>query len=474
MKAIDSHALTIKIIIGMIAGISLGLILNYFGWVDGWVKTLVVDGAFLVVGKIFVASLQLLVVPLVLVSLICGTAALDDIRKVGTVGLKTLVLYLATTAIAISLAMGAALIVKPGKGIDGPAMVEGKQAEVDAVTRKIEDLGLGISEVKQAVNELAEKVEGVEPPFALEEGTAVQKRGAYEPKEAPPFSQVLIDIFPRNPFAAMSEGRMLQVIVFAVLFGLALTQSGEAGQRILGVFSDLNAVVMKLVVMIMLLAPYGVFCLVSRTFATQGGEALLPLFKYFVLVIGVLLLHGAVTYPVLLASLARLNPLQFLKQMWEVQVFAFSTASSNATLPVTLNAVENKLGVKNSVASFTVPLGATINMDGTAIMQGVATIFIAQAWNIDLSFAQLGMVIVTATMASIGTAGVPGVGLIMLSMVLLQVGLPVEGIAIIIGIDRILDMIRTAVNVTGDAMVTCVVGKWEGALDKDKFNQDAS
>jgi len=226
---------------------------------------------------------------------------------------------------------------------------------------------------------------------------------------------------------------------------------------------------MKLVLILIELAPYGVFCLVSRTFATQGFEAIWPLAKYFFLVVGVLIIHAVLTYPLLLKFFTGLSPLTFLRKMREAQVFAFSTASSNATIPVTLETAERDLGVNNSIASFTVPLGATINMDGTAIMQGAATIFIAQAYGFDLTLGNLMTVILTATLASIGTAGVPSAGLIMLSIVLIQIGLPVDAIAIIWGIDRLLDMLRTAVNITGDATVTTIVGNWEGQLDRDTF-----
>ena len=289
---------------------------------------------------------------------------------------------------------------------------------------------------------------------------------------APPsLVEVLINIFPKNVVSAMAEGNMLQIIVFAILFWLAITLSGKPGQRLLALFNDLNEIIMTLVWIVMRLAPIGVFALIARTFATQGFDAFGPLLKYFFLVLGVLFFHALVTYPILLKGLSGLNPIRFISKLREVQVFAFSTASSNATIPVTLTTAENNLGVHNSVASFTVPLGATINMDGTAIMQGVATVFIAQAYGMGLDIADYLMVIVTATLASIGTAGVPGVGLIMLSMVLTQVGLPVEGIGLIIGIDRLLDMVRTAVNVTGDCAVSCIVARSEGELDLEVYNQ---
>jgi Na+/H+-dicarboxylate symporter len=268
----------------------------------------------------------------------------------------------------------------------------------------------------------------------------------------------------------MAEGKMLQIIVFAVLFGLAITQAGKKGQIIAEFFQNINEVIMKMVTIIMAIAPYGVFALIAKMMATLGVDSILPLAKYFFLVIFVLIVHGLVTFPVMLKLFTGLDPRIFLKKMRAVQLFAFSTSSSGATIPVSMETVTKRLGVKNSIASFTVPLGATINMDGTAIMQGVATVFIAQAFQVDLSFVQYLTVILTAVLASIGTAAVPGVGLITLTMVLQQVGLPVEGIALIIGVDRILDMIRTSVNVTGDATVSCIIAKAEGDFDMDVFN----
>jgi Na+/H+-dicarboxylate symporter len=268
----------------------------------------------------------------------------------------------------------------------------------------------------------------------------------------------------------MASGNMLQVIVFALLFGIAVTMSGERGRHVLNLFQDLDVVIMKMVEIIMRLAPYGVFALIARTFATQGIELIVPLLSYFLTLTCALGLHALIVYPVLLKTLANLSPYIFLRKMRDPASFAFSTASSAATIPITLRTAEAKMGVDNAVAAFTVPLGATINMDGTAIMQGVATVFIATVYGVDLALTDYLMVVLTATLASIGTAAVPGVGLIMLTMVLNQVGLPVEGIALIIGVDRILDMMRTACNVTGDCAVTCIIAKSEGALDLETFN----
>jgi Na+/H+-dicarboxylate symporter len=268
----------------------------------------------------------------------------------------------------------------------------------------------------------------------------------------------------------MAQGSVLQVIVFALLVGLAISKSGDTGQRLNNGFGVVNEVIMKMVMILMNLAPYGIFCLLAKLFAGVGIGMILSLGKYFLTVLFVLLLHSLGVYSLLLKAFTGLSVKTFLSKMRPALMFAFSTSSSGATLPVTLRTVEKRLGVNNSVASFTVPLGATINMDGTAIMQGVATVFIAQVYAVDLSLGDYMMVILTATLASIGTAGVPGVGLIMLAMGLQQVNLPVEGIALIIGVDRLLDMTRTAVNVTGDCMVACIVGKSENELDMEVFN----
>jgi Na+/H+-dicarboxylate symporter len=419
--------LTARIVIGMAAGIAVGFlfklllagqeerILHLMG-LDIPLKTLFVDGFFHIGGEIFIASLKMLVVPLVFVSLVCGTCSLSDTSALGRLGGKTIALYMITTAIAISLAIFAALLIGPGEGVQ------------------------------------------------------MQSDANFNPSEAPALSQVFINIFPSNPIESMAKGNMLQVIVFAVLFGLAMAMSGKPGERLTAIFNDLSEVIMKLVTLLMNLAPYGVFFLMAKLFTTLGFETIASLAKYFAVVMGVLLIHGFVSYGIILKLLSGLSPRIFFRKMQDAALFGFSTSSSNATMPVTMEAVTKKLGVKNSIASFTVPLGATINMDGTAIMQGVATVFIAQVFAVDLTLSDYLMVILTATLASIGTAGVPGVGLIMLAMVLQQVGLPVEGIALIIGVDRLLDMTRTAVNVTGDAMVSCIVAKSERAFDQTIYD----
>jgi Na+/H+-dicarboxylate symporter len=415
--------LTQRIVLAMATAILLGSAtqqLLLWPEIPSWLATTLSEGLagglFYVGGQIFVSSLKVLVVPLVFISLVCGTCQLQGQSSLGRLSLKAIGLYLLTTAIAISIAIFMAELLQPGIGIEMTTAAD------------------------------------------------------FTAPASQPLSQVFINIFPNNPVKAMAEGNMLQVIVFAILIGLAIGRSGVRGERLSQHFNDWNEVMMTLVTLLMKLAPYGVFCLLFSLFAKQGLGVIGDLALYMVTVLSVLAIHALGVYPLLLKTFSGLDPIMFLRKMRNTQLFAFSTASSSATIPVTLRAVEQRLGVSNRVASFTIPLGATINMDGTAIMQGVATVFIAQAFGLDLGLMDYLLVIMTATLASVGTAGVPGVGLVTLAMVLQQVGLPVEGIALIIGVDRILDMVRTAVNVTGDASVSCIVAKSENAMDETIFN----
>jgi Na+/H+-dicarboxylate symporter len=401
-------------------GISLGALLQWLALPqDHLFNAVVLNGFIDGGGRIFIALLKMLVVPLVFVSLVCGAASLGDTGSVGRLGGKTIGLYLMTTAVAVSLAMLIALTTDPGLG--------------------------------------------------GESASGMASASTFEPKTAPSVKDTFVNVVPSNPIAAMADGKMLQVILFALLFGLALSKAGASGEKLRGFFSDLNDVMMRLISMIIALTPIGVFCLMTQLGATLGLAEIAKVAMYFATIVIALLVHASLVYPLLLKTLTGLNPLVFLRKMREALLVAFSTSSSGATLPVTLRTVEHKLGVQNNVASFAVPLGATINMDGTAIMQGVATVFIAQFYGIDLGLSALLTVVLTATLASIGTAAVPGVGLITLTLVLDQVGLPVEGIALIIGVDRLLDMLRTAVNVTGDATVATIVASSEGQLDREVF-----
>ncbi|MBV1909895.1 MAG: dicarboxylate/amino acid:cation symporter [Kangiellaceae bacterium] len=410
--------LTTKVLIGMTAGIIVGLIINLGGFntASSFINEYLVNGLFHVVGRMFVNSLQMLVVPLVLFSLICGVCGIGDIKLLGRIGSKSFFLYMITTAVAIA----TAIVIAAGLGI-------GK-------------------------------------------GMNVSTEATFDGRDAPPLSQVLIDVIPSNPIEAMANGDMLSIIFFAILVGVSILLVGKKAKSLVETTELLNEVMMKMVSIVMSLAPYAVFGLLARAMANLGMDLLYSLLGYVLVLAGALLFHLFVTLQGVLVLFSRLSPALFLKKIRNAQVFAFSTSSSNATIPVTLRTVTERLGVNNSVASFTVPFGATINMDGTAIMQGVATVFIANVYGVDLGIAGYLTVILMSVLASVGTAGVPGVGLIMLSMVFVQVNLPVEGIGLILGVDRLLDMLRTSVNVSGDAIVSAVVAKSEGKLDINIYN----
>lgn len=411
-------SLTMKVLIGMALGIIVGLAINLLGLnsAGSFINEYVVNGFFHMVGKMFVTGLKMLVVPLVFFSLISGVLGIGDLKSLGRVGAKSFGLYMLTTAVAIAIAISFAAT-----------------------------LGIG-------------------------EGVNMTTTSTFTGKEAPSLSSVFVDIIPSNVVNAMALGKMLQIIFFAILVGISILMVGKKAEPIVKLVEISNEIMMKMVNVVMAVAPYAVFALLAKAIANLGLDLLVDLAAYVVVLILALLAHLYVTLMVILKSFSGMSPFTFLKKMRETQVFAFSTSSSNATIPVTLRTVTERLGVKNSVASFTVPFGATINMDGTAIMQGVATVFIANVYGVDLGITGYLTVILMSVLASIGTAGVPGVGLIMLSMVFTQVGLPVEGIGLILGVDRLLDMIRTAVNVSGDATVSVIVAKSENKFDESIYN----
>ena len=412
-------SLTTKILIALILGLGVGLLVHTMG--EGTLRdTILIDGIFQLVGQVFLRAIMMIVVPLVFISLVNGAASMGDIKKLGRVGVKTIAFYLITTALAITIALSIGAVLKPGTGLDLTA------------------------------------VEAVETTAG----------------EQTPITQILYEIIPSNPIAAMAEGNMLQIIAFAILTGVGLSLLGEKGKGLIKLFEDLNELVMKFVEIVMLFAPIGVFGLIAKTFAETGVTALLPLAKYVIAVYLGLLIHATVVYGSIFKVLTGLPLMKFYKKFFPAMTVAFSTASSGATIPVSLDIAENELGIDRSIGSFTIPLGATINMDGTAIMQGVAVFFIAQVYNVPLTMPMILTVVLTATLASIGTAGVPGAGAIMLSLVITTVGLPIEGIALIMGIDRLVDMGRTAVNITGDAVCTSIIAKQEGELDEEIFNSE--
>jgi len=409
--------LTTKIFIALFLGAITGIILYYIP--NSYVRdTVLIEGVFYVVGQGFLRLMQMLVVPLVFCSLICGSSAMGDTKTMGKVGVKTLIFYLCTTAIAVAVAISVGLLFKPGLGLDTAAI------QTQEVT--------------------------------IAESTS--------------FTDTLLNIIPKNPIQGLAEGNMLQIILFALIIGIILAKLGEKTETVSNFFAQFNDIMMEMTNMVMALAPLGVYCLISRTFAGIGFEGFKPMAKYMLCVLGSLGIHCFVVYSGMLFIFTRLNPYKFIRKYLPVMSFAFSTATSNATIPMAIETLEEKIGVSKKISSFTIPLGATINMDGTAIMQGVAVCFAAQAFGIPLTPTDYATVVATATLASIGTAGVPGVGLVTLSMVFTSVGLPVEGIALIMGIDRILDMARTAVNITGDAMCTTIVASQDGSLDKEVFN----
>lgn len=410
-------SLTSKIFIGLIAGVICGVIFNLFVPASYVRDTIIIDGICYVIGNGFIKLMKMLVVPLVFCSLVCGASAIGDTKTLGKVGGKTIAFYLATTAIAVTVAISVAALIKPGIGLNM------NMIETENVT-------------------VAEKTSAVD---------------------------TLLDIIPDNPFSSLANGNMLQVIVFALIVGILLAKMGERAELVANFFSQFNDLMMEMTNLVMSFAPIGVFFMLTRTFANLGFDAFIPLLKYMGSVVLGLGVQCFVVYMILLFVFTRLNPFKFIKKFFPVMAFAFSTSTSNATIPLNIETLEEKIGVSRKVSSFTIPLGATINMDGTSIMQGVAVVFAAQAYGINLGISGYLTVIATATLASIGTAGIPSVGLVTLTMVFSAVGLPVEAITLIMGIDRILDMLRTAVNVTGDAVCTTVVAYQNKDVDKEVF-----
>lgn len=408
------------IFIGLIAGIAVGLICNTLVPNDSLFFQYGVNGVFYVVGKGFIRLMQMLVVPLVFCSIVCGAASMGSGAMLGRVGGSTIVMYMITTLVAITLALGVGFLINPGVGLD-----LGSIAQV---------------EVKAA------------------DSTSV--------------ADTFLNIIPANVVKAMADGTMLQLIFFALVLGFLIGKLGTKVDIVNRFFHQFNDIMMSMVSFVLAIAPIGVFCLIVNTFSNLGLSAILPLAKYVGGTYVGLLVQLFVTYVILLVVFARVNPLKFIRKMLPVMGFAFATSSSNATIPMNMETLEKKIGVNPQISSFTIPLGATINMDGTAIMQGVAVVFAAQAFQIDLGFTGYLTVILTATLASIGTAGVPGVGTIMLTMVFQSVGLPVEGVSMLMGVDRLVDMGRTAINITGDAVVTTCVARFNGMLDRDTFNAD--
>lgn len=405
-------SLTTKIFIGLALGIVVGLFLQSAPDVAStYIKPF---------GTLFLNMIKLIIVPLVFSSLIVGTCSLDDVRKLGRIGGKTVAYYMLTTAFAVTIGLLLANLTNVGGGFSIPT-----DAKVDVTA-------------------------------------------------APNVIDTLINIIPSNPLKALVEGNMLQIIAFAIIIGIGIIGVGEKGKVLFNFFDAFAEVTYKIIGAIMHYAPIGVFALITPVVAVNGPAVLLPLLKLILVVYAGCILHAVVTYSTTIKLFAKANPFKFFKGIAPAMVFSFTTASSSGTLPITMRSAEENLGVPKSITSFVLPLGATINMDGTAIYQGICAIFIAQVYGIDLSIGAQLTIILTATLASIGTAGVPGAGMIMLGMVLQSVGLPMEGIVLIAGVDRILDMARTCVNVTGDASCAVIVSATEGELNREVFNSTIS
>ena len=419
----DSKSLTIKILLAIALGLLFGIFLKNLIPIlsvsaGSFISEYVVKGFLVIGGNLFINLMKLLIVPLVLFSIISGVLSVENLSELRSIGGRALIYYILTTFIALCFAISFALFFQPGVGVSFNG------------------------EINQTID-LSQSISFVDTISAL---------------------------VPSNIFSALANADMLQIIIFALILGIAVSQmKNETGERLKQFFLDCNELAGKLTAIIMSLMPYGVFCLISKFVFLFEVELLTSVLKYNLVLLFTLFFHWIVFYSLFLFLMTGLNPIFFFKKLKSLMIVGFSTSSSSATIPVSLVTSKN-LGVDHKVSSFVIPLGATINMDGTAIMQGVATVFIAQIFQIDLTLFDLLTVVLTATLASIGTAGIPAVGLITLAMVLQQVGIPIEGIALVIGFDRLLDMIRTVVNITGDIMVSVVVAKQNKLLDVKRYS----
>ena len=415
MKEKKKMSLAMQIFIALVLAIIAGLLMqNYADFANSYIKPF---------GTIFLNLIKFIVCPIVLFSIMCGIISMSDIKKVGSIGLKTVVFYLCTTAFAVTI------------GLVGGNLFKGMFPVV-------------------ATTDLS-----------------------YEAAEATSFMDTLVNIFPSNFISPMVEANMLQVIVMAIIFGFAIILVGEKNVRVVNAFNDLNEIFMKCMEMILKLSPIGVFCLLCPVIASNGPTIIGSLAMVLLAAYICYFVHAVVVYSLTVSTLGGMSPVKFFKGMMPAIMFAFSSASSVGTLPINLSCTE-KLGAKREIASFVLPLGATINMDGTSIMQGVAVMFagvcaffIPPCYGIQLTLPQMLTIVLTATLASIGTAGVPGAGMVMLAMVLTSVGLPIDGIALVAGVDRIFDMGRTTVNITGDAACTMVVSNMEAKKEVRKANK---
>jgi len=402
---------TKKIIVSMILGILVGVTFNLTSLVEsssGNYITNLLD----LVSYLFLSSLKLIIVPLIFFSIVCGIVSLSDDVSISRLGVKTLLLYTITTVIAISL------------GLLFSSFINYEPIEM-------KDLG-------SVVN-----IENIETDG---------------------------NIFPNNIFKSLSDGNIIHLLIFAVLIGISAARIKNRIKTFIQYFYDFNDVINELVKLIISFTPIAVFCILAKTFSTQGIETIMSLAGYFFTVVFVLLFHFLFTFSILIKLFTALNPVKFFQNLKDVIIFTFSTSSSSASIPFTLKAAEEKYGIDKSISTFTVPLGATINMDGTAIMQGCATFFLASLYGIDLGINEIITIVITATIASIGTAGIPSAGIIMLTVIFTQIGIPLEGITLLLGVDRLLDMMRTSVNVSGDICISCVIASSENKINESVFN----
>ena len=402
---------TKKIIASMILGILIGITFNLTSLLESSSGTYVINLLDLV-SYLFLSSLKLIIVPLIFFSIVCGIVSLSDDVSISRLGIKTLLLYTITTVIAISL-----------------GLLFSSFINYEPIEMKNLDSVINIENIETDGN-----------------------------------------IFPNNIFKSLSDGNIIHLLIFAVLIGISAARIKNRIKTFIQYFHDFNDVINELVKLIISFTPIAVFCILAKTFSTQGIETIMSLAGYFFTVVFVLIFHFLFTFSILIKLFTALNPVKFFQNLKDVVIFTFSTSSSSASIPFTLKTAEEKYGIDKSIGTFTVPLGATINMDGTAIMQGCATFFLASLYGIDLGINELFMIVITATIASIGTAGIPSAGIIMLTVIFTQIGIPLEGITLLLGVDRLLDMMRTSVNVSGDICISCVIASSERKINEKLFN----
>jgi|TARA_B100001540_G_C15792011_1_gene635880 Na+/H+-dicarboxylate symporter len=408
---------TKKVLFSMVTGIIVGVLINNFFLPSYFIESILINQVLHTISSLFLILLKMIVLPLIFVSIISGIISINDVNTLGRLGIKTITLYVFTTMLAITLALFVS-------------------------------------------NFIDYNIETISQNNVIQNISPIDKN-----------SNLILNIFPDNFFSALVDGNVIQVLSFAIFIGISASYVKNEIPEFVSLINNLNKIFNKMVMIIISFTPIAVFSLLAKTFSTEGMDVFIPLIKYFSVVVLVLLLHFAFTYSLILRVFSSLSIQKFYSKLRSLIIFTFSTSSSNASIPFTLNTIVNKYGVNKSFASFSIPLGATINMDGTAIMQGCATYFLAAYYGIDLVFSDFVLIILTATVASIGTAGIPSAGIIMLSLILTELGIPLEGITLLLGVDRLLDMMRTSVNVSGDTCISCVVAQSEKLIDVKKFNQ---